>query len=176
MAQTFVDCLTRIFNRSKCCSDLDSAMRHASEVAYILADLDQFKKVNDTYGHGVGDAVRGGGKGPCVRTSTRFLCPTHLVPSSWLTTPLRSSIMDASLMRIGSGSTRRSYRATWVAMFRASSSSHRAVISFASTFSRVSCRNIRLFIRGKRMQGCTPKRSRDRRCRSVIPITKGAGV
>jgi diguanylate cyclase (GGDEF)-like protein len=57
MAQTFVDCLTRIFNRSKCYSDLDSAMRHASEVAYILADLDQFKKVNDTYGHGVGDTV-----------------------------------------------------------------------------------------------------------------------
>jgi len=80
MAQTFVDCLTRIFNRSKCCSDLDSAMRQASEVAYILADLDQFKKVNDTYGHGVGDAVRGGWERAVRENINEIPLPDSLSP------------------------------------------------------------------------------------------------
>ena len=51
------DHLTGIFNRRKCYGDLDSAMRDAGQIAYILADLDQFKKVNDTYGHEVGNRV-----------------------------------------------------------------------------------------------------------------------
>jgi len=36
---------------------LDRAERHGSEAAMLLCDVDHFKKVNDTYGHPVGDEV-----------------------------------------------------------------------------------------------------------------------
>jgi diguanylate cyclase (GGDEF)-like protein len=51
------DALTGLLNRRKFHNDLDSALRHAEQIAYILADLDEFKKVNDTYGHEVGNRI-----------------------------------------------------------------------------------------------------------------------
>jgi len=38
-------------------SELSYARRHKSDVSLILFDVDHFKKVNDTYGHPVGDKV-----------------------------------------------------------------------------------------------------------------------
>lgn len=55
------DTLTGIFNRLKFDdlmeSELERVVRHASPLSLIMFDIDHFKKVNDTYGHHVGDKV-----------------------------------------------------------------------------------------------------------------------
>ena len=51
------DALTGVFNRRKFHSDLESALRDAGQISCILADLDEFKKVNDTYDHEVGNRI-----------------------------------------------------------------------------------------------------------------------
>jgi two-component system cell cycle response regulator len=55
------DSLTGLFNRRAILDmlerELARAKREDSSVAVFLADVDHFKKVNDTYGHGGGDAV-----------------------------------------------------------------------------------------------------------------------
>lgn len=55
------DALTGLGNRRHFLERLDealaSASRHGQPVSLVMADLDYFKRVNDTYGHNVGDDV-----------------------------------------------------------------------------------------------------------------------
>jgi diguanylate cyclase (GGDEF)-like protein len=58
--QAFHDSLTDLANRAAFRSELDrvlQASRNREPVAVLALDLDNFKAVNDTYGHGVGDEV-----------------------------------------------------------------------------------------------------------------------
>lgn len=56
-----VDPLTRLFNRRRFAADLadESARsrRHGRPLAFLMADVDHFKTVNDTLGHQRGDAI-----------------------------------------------------------------------------------------------------------------------
>lgn len=55
------DSLTGIFNRQAIDSKLNYAIskvrRYPAPLSIILFDIDHFKKINDTYGHAVGDSV-----------------------------------------------------------------------------------------------------------------------
>ncbi|SDI41770.1 diguanylate cyclase [Propionivibrio dicarboxylicus] len=55
------DRLTGLFNRTKLdevfTNELARAERYGESVAIIMADVDKFKSVNDTFGHQVGDSV-----------------------------------------------------------------------------------------------------------------------
>ncbi|HYO95731.1 MAG TPA: diguanylate cyclase [Polyangiaceae bacterium] len=55
------DALTGLLNRRAILEQLEReqqrCVRHAASVAVLMVDLDHFKGVNDTYGHGAGDAV-----------------------------------------------------------------------------------------------------------------------
>ena len=55
------DSLTGIFNRRRFEEELERAVletrRHRRPAALLVVDLDQFKYVNDTYGHGAGDQI-----------------------------------------------------------------------------------------------------------------------
>ena len=54
------DRLTGAFDNRKLQSDFAAALQNSRHIAYVLADLDEFKSVNDKYGHHVGDeALRG---------------------------------------------------------------------------------------------------------------------
>ena len=55
------DSLTRLLNRAATCDilqrELERAEREELPLSIILADIDFFKRINDTYGHLAGDAV-----------------------------------------------------------------------------------------------------------------------
>ena len=55
------DGMTGLFNHSASKEHLEmglaAARRHGTELCFAMIDLDKFKKVNDTYGHPVGDQV-----------------------------------------------------------------------------------------------------------------------
>jgi two-component system cell cycle response regulator len=63
------DSLTGLFNHVKTKTLLQQALwqgeRQGSEVCYAIIDIDHFKRVNDSYGHAVGDRV--------LRTLARYL-------------------------------------------------------------------------------------------------------
>jgi len=55
------DSLTKIFNRStfmeKSTTELNRAKRYGREYSMMMIDLDDFKQINDNYGHDMGDEV-----------------------------------------------------------------------------------------------------------------------
>jgi diguanylate cyclase (GGDEF)-like protein len=59
--EAHIDTLTHIYNRTKFDQMLSAAIRdaeiHDGVFSLILFDIDHFKKVNDTYGHDIGDKV-----------------------------------------------------------------------------------------------------------------------
>ena len=59
--QATYDALTGLWNRASILDilqrELDRARRERAPVGVIMADLDNFKRINDTFGHLVGDAV-----------------------------------------------------------------------------------------------------------------------
>ncbi|MDP9090775.1 MAG: EAL domain-containing protein, partial [Pseudomonadota bacterium] len=72
----FFDTLTGLPNRQRC---VDTAEQHFAEaaltneqVAIIYLDLDSFKRVNDTFGHSVGDAVLQDVAAKLTKTLARF--------------------------------------------------------------------------------------------------------
>ena len=58
MKQANTDTLTGLYNRRRTMEYLDSLLKNAeSQISICLCDIDHFKRVNDTYGHDVGDVV-----------------------------------------------------------------------------------------------------------------------
>ncbi len=59
--KTITDNLTRLYNRNYLDEigpkELSKAKRHGYPLGVVMLDLDNFKKINDTYGHDTGDAV-----------------------------------------------------------------------------------------------------------------------
>ena len=55
------DPLTGLFNRrafsERLSAEIDTARRYGRSLAYALMDVDDFKRINDTFGHARGDAV-----------------------------------------------------------------------------------------------------------------------
>jgi diguanylate cyclase (GGDEF)-like protein len=68
------DSLTGLYNRwfvmEKIDSELNRALRHGSPLSLLMMDVDHFKRVNDTFGHGAGDQVLQG-IGKLLRDSCR---------------------------------------------------------------------------------------------------------
>ncbi|NTS78871.1 diguanylate cyclase [Catenovulum sp. SM1970] len=59
--QAIIDPLTQVYNRQHMSDAIDKelarAERDKSSIAFIMIDVDHFKPINDTFGHGVGDIV-----------------------------------------------------------------------------------------------------------------------
>lgn len=74
--QSITDGLTSLWNRRqfelRAAQELERAVRFGERFSIVLVDLDDFKTVNDTYGHQIGDAV-------LVETAKRLVAHTREV-------------------------------------------------------------------------------------------------
>jgi len=65
-----IDPLTGCINRRKFDEvsnlELQRSMRYKSDLSFLMLDIDHFKAVNDTYGHGIGDEVLKHFSGVCL--------------------------------------------------------------------------------------------------------------
>lgn len=59
--QAITDPLTGLYNRGyfnkMAAGEIDRALRHSHPLSIMMFDIDHFKRINDTYGHGSGDRV-----------------------------------------------------------------------------------------------------------------------
>lgn len=118
-ALSVTDSLTGIYNRRYFHERLKSEMirtrRAAGALSVIMFDLDHFKRINDQYGHGVGDEVL---KELCRRVSLRVrrtdvfcrlggeefmvLCPATTVEQAWsLAQELRQALRNIPMDTVG---------------------------------------------------------------------------
>jgi len=51
------DSLTGLYNRRKCIEDIENKLYEKKNFSLVLFDLDNFKNINDTRGHGYGDKI-----------------------------------------------------------------------------------------------------------------------
>ena len=79
----YFDTLTELPNRQRCIDTAErlfaDAARTRQQVAVIYLDLNSFKRVNDTFGHSVGDAVLKNVSGKLVRVLAPFQAAHHAV-------------------------------------------------------------------------------------------------
>ena len=58
---SITDPLTKVFNRrhltDRATEEVARALRYGHQLSCLFLDLDHFKRINDTYGHGIGDEV-----------------------------------------------------------------------------------------------------------------------
>jgi diguanylate cyclase (GGDEF)-like protein len=76
------DSLTGLYNRwyvlEKIESEMNRSVRHGSPVSLLMIDIDHFKRVNDSYGHAVGDQVL-----QSVGRTLRESCRVYDVPGRY---------------------------------------------------------------------------------------------
>lgn len=56
-AMTKCDALTKLQNRRGITEEVDKLLKSSTDLFFIMCDIDFFKKVNDNYGHDIGDRV-----------------------------------------------------------------------------------------------------------------------
>lgn len=52
-----IDELTKLYNRRAFNEIIESSLKYAQEATFAILDIDDFKYINDTYGHDIGDEV-----------------------------------------------------------------------------------------------------------------------